>query len=61
LKLHLRNFRIKQIEGTQGDHAILSPAYNVTKDEVELIVDLFVSSVEGLLNEYSVHKIVPKM
>lgn len=42
------------IEGTQGDHAILSPAYTVTKEEVEKIVDLFVQSVEEVLKEHFV-------
>ena len=40
------------IEGTEGDHAILSPAYNVTQGEVEKIVDIFVKSVEEVLTEY---------
>lgn len=42
------------LEGNQGDHVILSPAYTVTKEEVEKIVDLFVKSVEETLQEYTV-------
>jgi adenosylmethionine-8-amino-7-oxononanoate aminotransferase len=42
------------LEGTKGDHIILSPAYNVTKEEIEKIVDIFVSSTEEVLREYSV-------
>ncbi|KAE9398555.1 hypothetical protein BT96DRAFT_957548 [Gymnopus androsaceus JB14] len=29
------------VEGTKGDHLMLSPAYNVTKSEIEKIVDVF--------------------
>ena len=39
------------LEGTKGSHAILAPAYNVTKEEVEKIVDIFVKSVETVLKE----------
>lgn len=39
------------LEGTKGDHVILAPAYNITKDQIELIVDLFVKSVEEILKE----------
>ncbi|TDL21827.1 PLP-dependent transferase [Rickenella mellea] len=39
------------IEGTRGDHNLLAPPYNVTKDEVEKIVDIFVESVEQVLKE----------
>ncbi|KAF7977576.1 hypothetical protein HWV62_22319 [Athelia sp. TMB] len=39
------------LEGTKGSHAILAPAYNVTKEEVEKIVDIFVGSVEDVLKE----------
>ncbi|EIW79107.1 PLP-dependent transferase [Coniophora puteana RWD-64-598 SS2] len=39
------------LEGTKGDHCILSPAYNVTSDEVKRIVELFVKSVEDVLRE----------
>lgn len=39
------------IEGTAGDHLMLSPAYNVTREQVEKIVDLFVESIEDVLEE----------
>ncbi|KAJ3996321.1 hypothetical protein F5050DRAFT_1571693 [Lentinula boryana] len=34
------------LEGTKGDHTLLAPAYNVTKAEIEKIVDVFVDTVE---------------
>ncbi|EJF59076.1 PLP-dependent transferase [Dichomitus squalens LYAD-421 SS1] len=37
------------VEGTKGNHNMLSPAYNVTRQEVETIVDLFVKSIEEVL------------
>ncbi|OBZ73839.1 hypothetical protein A0H81_06383 [Grifola frondosa] len=42
------------LEGTRGDHCMLSPAYNVTKEQVEAIVDIFVASVEEILKEAAV-------
>src|SRR5260221_801333 len=39
------------IEGTKGDHIVFAPAYNITKKEVERVVDIFVESVEEVLNE----------
>lgn len=41
-------------EGTQGDHCMLSPAYNVTKEQIEKIVDIFVQSVEEILKESAI-------
>ncbi|KAG9223868.1 hypothetical protein CCMSSC00406_0007730 [Pleurotus cornucopiae] len=41
------------LEATKGDHLILAPAYNVTKEEIEKIVDIFVRSVEEVISEYS--------
>ncbi|OCH91485.1 PLP-dependent transferase [Obba rivulosa] len=41
------------LEGTVGDHLMLSPAYNVTKEQVEQIVDIFVESIEEILKEYA--------
>ncbi|KXN92384.1 hypothetical protein AN958_07002 [Leucoagaricus sp. SymC.cos] len=38
-------------EGTKGDHIILAPAYNVKKEEIEMIVDILVQSVEEILTE----------
>ena len=42
------------LEGTKGDHIILAPAYNVTKEEIEKIVEIFVESVEEILREFGV-------
>ena len=39
------------LDGSKGEHCILSPAYNVTDDEVEKIVDLFVKAVEEIVTE----------
>jgi len=39
------------LEGTQGNHCLLSPAYNVTREEIEEIVKRFVESVEGVIKE----------
>ena len=39
------------LEGTKGDHCIFAPAYNVTKEEVEKIVDIFVDTVEEVLKQ----------
>ncbi|CCM06198.1 uncharacterized protein FIBRA_08441 [Fibroporia radiculosa] len=41
------------ISGTVGDHLMLSPAYNVTKEQVESIVNIFVESIEEVLREYA--------
>ncbi|KZV84309.1 PLP-dependent transferase [Exidia glandulosa HHB12029] len=41
------------IEGTKGEHILLAPAYNVTKDEVAAIVDIVVKSTEDLIDEIS--------
>lgn len=42
------------LQGTKGDHVILSPAYNVTTEEIEKIADIFSQSVEEILKEYNV-------
>jgi len=39
------------IEGTKGDHVMLSPAYNVTRDEVTKIVNILVEAAEEVLKE----------
>jgi adenosylmethionine-8-amino-7-oxononanoate aminotransferase len=39
------------IEGTEGVHLMLAPAYNVTSKEIEEIVDILVESVEEVLKE----------
>jgi adenosylmethionine-8-amino-7-oxononanoate aminotransferase len=38
-------------EGTKGDHIALAPAYNVTKDDIEMTVDILIQSVEEILAE----------
>ncbi|CAE6403477.1 unnamed protein product [Rhizoctonia solani] len=37
------------VDGKRGDHLILAPPYNVTSEELNIIVDRVVESVEGLL------------
>ena len=37
------------LDGRMGNHCMLSPAYNTTDQEVENIVDVFVKSVEEVL------------
>jgi adenosylmethionine-8-amino-7-oxononanoate aminotransferase len=41
------------LEGTKGDHCLLSPAYTVTTEELDKIVDIFVRSVEEILTEHA--------
>ena len=38
-------------DNTKGDTSIFAPAYNITKEEVEKIVDLYVEAVEEVLTE----------
>jgi adenosylmethionine-8-amino-7-oxononanoate aminotransferase len=40
--------------GTDGNHCIIAPAYNVTSEEINKIVDIFTRSVEEVLKEASV-------
>ncbi|PPQ78386.1 hypothetical protein CVT25_011609 [Psilocybe cyanescens] len=40
------------LEGTKGEHIIFAPAYNITKDEIEKIVDIFVKSVNDVLKDH---------
>jgi adenosylmethionine-8-amino-7-oxononanoate aminotransferase len=37
------------IDGRNGDHILLAPPYNVTDDELDLIVDLLAQTVESIL------------
>lgn len=46
------------LDGMKGDHIILSPAYNITKEEVETIAKVFIRTVEEVLDEYNVHCMV---
>lgn len=41
--------------GKKGGHIILSPAFNVTKEEVETIAKVLVLTVEEVLDKYNVH------
>ena len=39
------------LDGSKGDVILLSPAYNITREQVEYIVDVFVATVEEILSE----------
>ena len=39
------------LDGKKGDVILLSPAYNVTKEQVEKIVEVFVQTVEEIIRE----------
>lgn len=39
------------LDGSKGDCVLLSPAYNISKEQVEAIVDIFVATVEEVLAE----------
>ncbi|KAH8077869.1 pyridoxal phosphate-dependent transferase [Cristinia sonorae] len=39
------------VEGTNGDHVMFSPAYNVSKEEIDKIVDLFIEGAEEVFGE----------
>ncbi|KAJ3479147.1 hypothetical protein NLI96_g9263 [Meripilus lineatus] len=39
------------LEGTKGDHIMFSPAYNVTKEQTEKIVEIFIESAEEVFRE----------
>ncbi|KAJ3505938.1 hypothetical protein NMY22_g17408 [Coprinellus aureogranulatus] len=39
------------LDGNKGDHIVIAPAYNITKEQVETIVDLLVKSVEEVLKD----------
>ena len=41
------------LQGTRGDHVILAPAYNITREQIDAIVEIFVRSVEDVLKEYT--------
>lgn len=40
------------LDGTKGDAVLLSPAYNITKEQVEQIVDIFVKTVEEVIRAH---------
>lgn len=39
------------LDGRKGDAILLSPAYNITKEQVEHLVNVFVETVEEILHE----------
>jgi len=41
------------LEGTKGDHIILAPAYNVTREQIERIAAVVIQSIEEILQESS--------
>ena len=40
-------------QGVEEDEIIFAPAYNITREEVEKVVDIFVESVEEVFKEHS--------
>jgi adenosylmethionine-8-amino-7-oxononanoate aminotransferase len=38
------------LQGTKGDHVVLAPPYNITREEVEIIVDRLVKSIEEVIH-----------
>ena len=42
------------LQGTKVNHVILAPDYNVTKEEIEKIAEIFCQSVEEILKGYNV-------
>jgi E3 ubiquitin-protein ligase TRIP12 len=44
------------LKGTKGDHLVLAPPYNITEEEVDLIVDRLVKSVDEVLEAHAVSK-----
>ncbi|KAF9221474.1 hypothetical protein BS17DRAFT_758087 [Gyrodon lividus] len=45
------------LDGSKGDHLMLGPAYNATTEEIEKIVDIFVTSVEEVLRDSLVARV----
>jgi len=39
------------VDGRRGDHIILAPAYNITRDEVELVVGLTARLINSFFAE----------
>ncbi|KAF9269422.1 PLP-dependent transferase [Marasmius fiardii PR-910] len=42
------------LEGNKGSHILLSPAYNVTKEEIEKIVDVLVETIEEVIVQHKI-------
>lgn len=38
------------VDGVKGDHILLAPAYNVTSDEIRMIVDIVAAVIEGFFS-----------
>ena len=43
-----------ELAGVRGDHIVLAPPYNVTAEEVQLIVQRLVTSVEEVIKEHAI-------
>lgn len=43
------------LQGNKGDHIILSPSYNITKEEVKTIVTVFTRSINEVLDDFNIH------
>lgn len=41
------------VDGIRGDHVILAPPYNVSKDEIDIIVNVFEKVLASVLKELS--------
>lgn len=41
------------VDGIRGDHVILAPPYNVSKDEIDIIVNVFEKVLGSVLKELS--------
>jgi len=39
------------VDGIRGDHVILAPPYNVSKEEIDIIVDMFEKVLAVVLKE----------
>lgn len=39
------------VDGVRGDHVILAPPFNVSKEEIDIIVDVFGKVVAAVLEE----------
>jgi len=43
------------LDGSKGDTIIFSPPYNVTREEIEEIVNIFIQSTEDVLRQHKKH------
>lgn len=44
------------VDGVSGDHVLVAPAYNVTKEEIAIIVDRTAQAIEDYFAEGSFEK-----